>query len=136
MKVGTFLAATGIIGVLFGLEFLLAPEFASRQYAPANGVALDPRSIMTVRFFGGALLAWGLIAWFSRHTRDAVAVKAVLLGSLIGDVIGAVLALWARLSGVQNDMAWMSVLIYGAIAAGSAYFLLAHRAPDSPAGAT
>ena len=42
MKLSTFLAITGGVGVLFGLEFLLLPAFGLQQY----GVPTDSHNLM------------------------------------------------------------------------------------------
>jgi hypothetical protein len=52
MKIATYLAIAGIVSLLFGLEFLLAPEFSVKQY----GVPADPHVLMLGRYFGGTLL--------------------------------------------------------------------------------
>src|SRR4029453_4747069 len=109
MKLSTFLAITGGLGVLFGLEFLLLPGFGLPQY----GVPTEPHNLMQARFFGGTLLGWGLIAWLARRSRDDTALRAILQGSLVGHIIGAVLSAWAAVSGLENAMAWSSVAIYG-----------------------
>jgi hypothetical protein len=119
MKLRTFLAIMGGLGVLFGLEFLLVPGFGLPQY----GVPADPHNLMQARFFGGTLLAWGLVSWLARGCRDDTAVRAILQGSLVGHLLGAILSAWAAVSGLENAMAWSSVAIYGLLAAGCLYFL-------------
>jgi len=129
MKLSTFLAITGGLGVLFGLEFLLLPAFGLQQY----GVPTDSHNLMQARYFGGTLLAWGLVIWLARRSHDDTALRAILQGSLVGHLIGAITSVWAAVSGLENAMAWSSVAIYGLLGAGCVYFLVspAHRA--SPA---
>jgi hypothetical protein len=119
MKIATYLAIAGIVSLLFGLEFLLAPEFSVKQY----GVPADPHVLMLGRYFGGTLLTYGLIFWFARSTRDDVALRALLIGAVVGNLLGVVISAWAGLAALQNAMAWFSVAIYGVLLLGAAYFL-------------
>jgi hypothetical protein len=61
MKLSSFLAVSGAIGILFGLEFLLVPGFALPQY----GMPTEPHNLLQARYFGASLLPWSLIAWLS-----------------------------------------------------------------------
>ena len=119
MKLAAFLGLAGALGVLFGLEFLLIPEMALAQY----GVPTEPHNLMQARYFGSTLLAFGLVLWLARATLDDVARRALLLASVIGNLIGLVLSIWSRLDGLQGVLAWLSVGIYGALLLGSLYFL-------------
>lgn len=119
MKVSAYLAISGVLAVLFGLVFLLAPEFSGEQY----GIPANPHAAMLARYFGSTLLAYGLIFWSARGTRDDLALRALLLGAVVGNVIGLVVSAWTALTGLQNAMAWSSVAIYGVLLLGAAYFL-------------
>ena len=119
MKVATFLAVAGGIGVLFGLEFLLVPAFALGQY----GVPTEPHNLMQARYFGATLLAFSLILLLARHTRDDAALRAILQGSVVGNALGAGISVWAVTTGLQNAMAWVSVTTYLVICLASVYYL-------------
>jgi hypothetical protein len=66
-----------------------------------------------------------LILWFAKDFRDEAAVRAVLLGGLIGDVVNLVVATMGTLSGTSNALGWSTVLIYLYGMLGSGYFLVA-----------
>jgi len=119
MKLGTFFAITGLIGVLFGLQFLLVPGFALKQYA----IPTDPHSLMQARYFGATLLPYGLLVWLARRTRDDGALRAILQANVVAYSLGCVISGWAAVTGLQNQMAWSSVVIYGLFLLGSLYFL-------------
>ena len=119
MKIGTYLSISGILSLIFGLEFLLLPEFSVKQY----GVPAEPHLLMLGRYFGGTLVAYGVIFWLARSTRDQVALRALLLGAVVGNFIGLLISVWAWFAGLQNAMAWSSVVIYGLLLVGAAYFL-------------
>ena len=122
MKREMFFAIFGVLGVLFGLGFLLAPEMSLRAY----GVPTDPHNLMQSRYFGSVLLGFGLVSFLARETQDPKAIRALLVGGLVGNLIGA--AISASAAGhLQNGLAWVSVAIYVALAAGGAYYLLLAR---------
>ncbi len=119
MKLSGLFALTGVLGVLFGLEFLLIPEMALQQY----GVPTEPHNLMQARYFGSTLLAYGLIFWLLRGTRDDATRRALLLVGVVGNLIALILSLWSRLDGLQGMLAWLSVAIYGVLLLGSLNFL-------------
>ena len=120
MKLAAFLGLAGAIGILFGLEFLLIPELALSQY----GVPTEPHNQMQARYFGSGLLAFGLVLWLARQTQDAIARRALLVASIIGNGVGLLLSLWSRMQGLQGPLAWLGAGIYGALLLGASYFLL------------
>ncbi len=121
MKLATYLAIAGAVAVLLGLEFLLVPGFGLRQYA----IPTEPHNLMQARYFGAMVLAFGLVVWLARGTRDDVAVYAPFWqASIVGNVLGAGISVWAALTGLQNEMVWSSVAIYGLFSLASLYYLL------------
>ncbi len=119
MKIATYLAIAGAVSVLFGLEFLLAPGFALKQYA----VATEPQNLMQARYFGSALLAFGLVVWLARRTRDDLALRAILQAGVVGNVVGGAISVWAAMTGLQNQMVWGSVAIYVVFSLASIFYL-------------
>jgi hypothetical protein len=120
MKLPAFLGLAGAIAILFGLEFLLIPELALSQY----GVPTEAHNLMQARYFGGTLLAYGLIYWLGRKATDDTTRRALLIAGAIGNLIGLVLSLWSRSAGLQGVLAWLATGIYAALLLGSLYFLL------------
>lgn len=118
MKRELFFAIQGVVAVLFGLGFVLMPEMSLRTY----GVPTEPHNLMQSRYFGSALLAVGLISWLARDTQDAAAIRALLVGGMVGNAIGGIISAMAA-GTLQNGMAWMSVVLYAAFVAAGAYFL-------------
>ena len=124
MKREMFFAISGVVGVLFGLGFLLMPDMSLRTY----GVPTDPHNLMQSRYFGAELLAVGLIYFLGRDTQDPKAVRAMLVAGLVTNTIGAAISVYAA-GGLQNGMAWMSVAIYTVFALAAAYYLFAGKEP-------
>ncbi len=131
MKLSTYLTITGVLGMLFGVCFLLVPQIT----LPLYGMPADPHTLMLNRYFGATLGWLGLMVWLARHVRDGAAIRAILQGSAIGNVVGALLSVWAALSGLQNAMAWTSVAIYTLLLLGALYFLASPERSGSAARA-
>ncbi len=120
MKLRAFLGLAGAMAILFGLEFLLIPELALSQY----GVPTEPHNLMQARYFGGTMLAFGLVYWLARQSTDDTTRRALLLAGVVGNLIGLALSLWSRRAGLQGALAWLGAGIYAALLLGSLYFLL------------
>lgn len=122
MKRELFFTIVGIVGALFGLGFLLFPELSLRTY----GVPTDPHNLMQSRYFGSALLGLGLVYLLARDTRDPLAVRALLVTAVVSNTVGAWLSASAAGS-LQNQVAWLSVVIYVGFAAAAACYLMAGK---------
>jgi hypothetical protein len=119
MKLKTYFAIAGVVAILFGVEFLLVPGYGLRQY----GVPTDPHNVMQAMYFGATLLTYGLVVWLARGTCEEIAQRAILVASVVGNFAGVVVSAWAAVSGLQNAMAWSSVVIYALFVLGAVYFL-------------
>lgn len=120
MKLNTYLTIAGALGILFGVTFLLAPQIT----LPLYGMPADPHTVLLTRYFG-ATLAWvGLFSWLARNVRDGAALRAILQASVLGNLAGALISIWAALSGLQNAMGWSSVVIYVLLLLGALYFVV------------
>jgi uncharacterized membrane protein len=121
MTLRSFFTILAVLSFLFGVGFVLAPGQVLANY----GIETSPALALVGRLFGGVLLTLSAILWFARDFRDAAAVRAVLLGALLGDVINLVVATMGTLSGTSNALGWSTVVIYLYGALGSGYFLTA-----------
>ena len=121
MTLRSFFTILAVLSFLFGVGFVLAPGQVLANY----GIEYSPSLALVGRLFGGLLLTLSVILWFAKDFRDEPAVRAVLLGALIGDVVNLVVATMGTLSGTSNALGWSTVLIYLFGAVGSGYFLIA-----------
>ena len=108
IRLKRFLAIAAIITLLNGVSYALVPNVLLPNYgiAPSAGAAFG------FRLFGAALLTFGLILWFVRESSDWAAIRAVLIGASVGNVVGAVISLWAIFNGVVNGAGWLFVVTY------------------------
>lgn len=121
MTLRSFFTILAVLSFLFGIGFVLAPSQVLANY----GIETTPALALMGRLFGGALLTLGVILWFARDFRDEAAVRAVLLGALLGDVVNLVVATMGTVAGTSNALGWSTVVIYLYGTLGSGYFLSA-----------
>ncbi len=119
MSIKTFFTIISVIGIVFGLGYLLAPA----QIAPVFGWNVTPDVLLAQRFLGAHLLAWALIGWFARDDHDAPLLRGVLIAGAVGFPAGLVVTVVGIRSGVINALSWPIAAAYLFGAGGSAYFL-------------
>jgi hypothetical protein len=119
MNAKLYLTIFAIIAVLYGIAFELIPESVAALY----GAPPDPHVILNARFFGSTLLALSVIAWFAKDFRDRDAVRGVLIGAAVGDVVGGLVNIWATIQGLLNGLAWSSTILYVLLLLGALYCL-------------
>jgi len=119
MTLKTLMTIKAAIVVVFGIGFVLIPETIMSYY----DVRLNPGGAVMTQYFGAAFILLGIILWFARNaSRSDVALKAIILAVVVGDVIGFIVALMAQLDGVMNGLGWTSVALYLIFALGFGYF--------------
>jgi hypothetical protein len=118
MKLSNLFIFNAVVALPFGLGFLLAPGLMASLYQ----VETSPSANLVGQFFGVSLIAIGLVTWLARYVTDADAEKAIVLGLMISDVLGLIVALMGMVNGVLNALGWLSVAIYLVLSAGYAYF--------------
>jgi uncharacterized membrane protein YfcA len=119
MDTRLYLTIAGIAAIVFGIGFVLMPAMLLALY----GESTPPNAVLNIQFFGSSLIGVGVIAWFAKDARDSLALRAVLTGLLIGDVVGLGVNLWGTFSGVLNALAWSTTVLYVLLIAGAAYCL-------------
>ena len=117
MNIRTFLIITAVVALVYGLGLLLMPVFMASTY----GVGTSASEILLARFFGVELLIVGLIGWLAKDLPFS-SLRPIITASLIGDIVGAIVALLGTLSGVMNTVGWSAFGIYLLIGLGFAYF--------------
>lgn len=116
MNTRTLLTASAVVALVFALGLLLMPAFMGNLY----GLGSSPVQTLLARFFGTGLLAVGLINWFAKDMDYAV-LRPIILGNLIGDAVGLIVALMGTLGTVMNATGWLTVVLYLIFTAGFGY---------------
>jgi hypothetical protein len=119
MPLRTLLLIAGLLALVFGLGFLLAP----RPMLALYGVQGDPPVVLLSRFFGSALVQIGLVLYLIRDVADPRTQRGVVLGSFLGSLAGFVVALTGQFWGLVNEFGWTTVAIYGLLLLGYGSFV-------------
>jgi hypothetical protein len=124
MRLRSLLLLAGVIALVFGLAFLLAP----RAMLPLYGVAVEPGIVLMSRFFGAALVQLGVVLYLIRDVGDLRTQRGVVIGSFLGSIAGLVVALTGQFWGVVNQFGWSTVAIYGLLTLGYGSFMFGRPA--------
>src|SRR5258705_5783006 len=100
MTIRMFFTVLAVLSFLFGIGFVLAPDQVLANY----GIEHSPALALLGRLFGGALLTLGVILWLARDFRDEAAVRALLIGGLVGDVLNLLAQQMGLVSGTTNAL--------------------------------
>lgn len=118
MKRSRFLVIASVLGLLFGMAFVLAPA----QLVSFYGMTLDPAGQWIGRFLGAQLVGVAVITWLVRNVPAGGALSAVMIGNLVATTIALVIAVLQGVSGIGNVMVWSTAVVYAFLAAGFGYF--------------
>ena len=118
-----YLKISAVVAVIYGIAGVLLTSFLLSNY----GISIDAAAILMSRFFGVTLIAWGIALWLISDSTDWVALRAVLVASVIGDAIGVIVSILGTVAGTMNAMGWSAVLIYAVLGLAALYFLVSGR---------
>lgn len=119
MNLKNLFMINAVVALFFGVVMVLFPAQTLDQY----GLILIPASgILMARFFGGALLGIGVISWLVKDAGASEARDAAVLGFIVADVAGFIVALMAQMEGTTNALGWTTVALYLLLGLGFAYF--------------
>jgi hypothetical protein len=115
----TILVASAGVYAVLGLAFLLAAGLVLPLY---GGMSMEPP---TERFLGAMLIGFAVVGWFARNASDGPALRAIVLGNLVANAIGIVVALLAVTVTGASAFGWSTVAISLLLALGYGYVLIA-----------
>ena len=114
MKLNAFMTITALVALIFGLGFILVPDFTIGLY----GNTLGEVGVFVARYFGAALLGYAFLAWYNRNAAS----KGVLGGFFAAMVLGLAVSLYDAFAGVHNTLVWLNVAVYFLLAVGFGNF--------------
>jgi hypothetical protein len=114
MKLNSLMIITAIVALIFGLGFMLVPLQSISLY----GNTLEGAGVFVARYFGAALIGYGILAWFNRNTAS----RQVTMGFFAAMVLGFLVALYDAIYGTHNGLVWLNVAIYLLLGIGFGYF--------------
>jgi uncharacterized PurR-regulated membrane protein YhhQ (DUF165 family) len=118
MKLSTLFTIHSIVGIIFGLAYVIAPQESISYYGKQFGEA----GIVIARLLGAAFINYGVIAWLARKAEDSKARQAIILGFFISLVIAFIISLVTMLTGRWSAINWSTVAIYFLLSLGYGYF--------------
>lgn len=118
MKLKTLMVITSIVGLLFGLSFFFAPAWTESSY----GVNLGIGGQYIARILGSALLSFAVLFWLSRNAPNSPARHTIVISAFVLMALGFALSIYDRVLGIENALAWSTVLIYLLLSIGYGYF--------------
>lgn len=124
MKIRTWLLIKAWVDIITGLGFLILPV----QAVGALGVATDEAGLAVARFFGQAMFLMGLMLWMVRNVHEPRSQKAIASAVVVGDGVGAIVALRTTMVGTINAFGWVIMAVYIILAIGFA--LTIYRIPE------
>jgi hypothetical protein len=120
MKLKHLLSANAIIGLVYGIPFVVAADPSMKIY----GLSMCQDGLSMVRYFGGSLVFTGILAWLFRNVEDAGSQRAICLGYAIGCFIGCGVALYNQFAFLMINLVWLTVALYLLFGLGYCYFLV------------
>ena len=107
-----------LLNASFGIGLLLMPQMMIDTYA-VNKTAVTDAFDFVARSYGTALMGLGVAAYLMRNAQPSLARYAFLLATCVTGVLVTIIHLRAIFQGVQNNMAWLTVLLLVVVTAWS-----------------
>ena len=110
-----------LVVLVFGVGYLLVPTMVLKQFGTETTVPVQ----MVARFFGSAMLALGLLLWFSKDISDENVQRNFGYALLASSVIGLILAVYGSASShaVIRTNAWLPIVLYALFGLGYGYLV-------------
>lgn len=118
MKLKTYLTITSVVLGLFGLSMMLN----SANMAKGFGLPLDDLGRVLFRDLGATLIGVAVINWIARTVKDPAALRAILGGNLVAQILGVIVNVADISQGYLGSSGWSGVVLHAVLAAGFAYY--------------
>ena len=119
-----------VLSALFGLALLFAPNALLAAY---KADPMNAPGVYNSMLYGGCLIALAVMNWNASRA-SAMEARHVILGTLVANAIGFVVALTRQLSDASvPPAAWFNVALFLVLAALYGYLQFARAPAASPA---
>lgn len=118
MKLRHLFTINIFFAVSIGGACALFPRFVFSLY----GLVADEAGIWVTRLVGGSILGFATLMWFGRQTNSVETKRAIALALFVQDTIGLIASLEMQMTGKVNWFGWPSLVLYGVLALGYAWF--------------
>jgi len=119
MNIRAMLTVNTLLGLFFGIGFLLLPGFV----LPTFGMSANPATMLMTQLLGAALIGLSVAVWLVKDGSLTPQVRAIVIGLLIFNVLGFIVSLLAVLTGVTNAVGWILPAAFLIEALPRVYFL-------------
>lgn len=115
MKFKTLFIATIVVYFVFGLAFLLLPEFAIMRFSSDSVIPISTQFI--VRWWGAAFLGLGATLLFAlKSSPDSIALRALFIGHFIHLALGFLVTIADLIWSSPKPTMWVIVVLFGVFA--------------------
>jgi hypothetical protein len=108
MKLKTLFTIYALVGIIFGLAFLLVPDQAISSYGESLG---DPGRNVT-RYLGATFIGLSILAWTVRNETKGQGLWSIVLGFFVASAIGLVVSIFDVMDAEGNVLDWLTVVLY------------------------
>ena len=110
-----------IAALIFGLVFLFVPVMMLELLGAETYVV----AVLLARFFGTAMIGFGLLLWFTKDVTDEAMQKWMAISMFICAMLGLILSVIgvSPASGVIRSNGWVTIVGYLLFTLGYAYLL-------------
>jgi hypothetical protein len=122
MTLKAALTVSAIYLAFLGVGFMFAPREIGVGAVPADP---SPALIAYLRIFGGPCLGIAVLNWLARDAEPSTALRAVILGNVVGFGCVAAMDVWGVFGGGARPVAKVFLVVHLAMTLG---FVLAWRA--------
>lgn len=107
-----------IVGVIFGLTYLLAAEWF------VGMVGMPATTASAYRVIGAAILGFTASSWWAYHETEWARVRIVTEMEIVWTVLGALATLWGILFSGLPALAWLNVILLALFALAFGYYYM------------
>ena len=104
----SLLSIIAVIGVVFGLVFLIFPQAIMRIYE----LNTDDVGYLMASFFGGSLVAFSILLWLARKFKDQDVRRQVMLVLFISLILGTILSFSGWTYGMGNIIGLIPAILF------------------------
>ena len=123
MKLKTLFTLYAVVGIIFGVGFLLFPD----QLVSSYGESLGDAGTNVARYLGATFIGISVLTWSVRNAPPGEARRGIVLGFFVANAIGLIASVVDALDAEGNELDWLTVAIYLIFFVGFGYFRFGKR---------
>lgn len=125
MNVKNFLTLAGLLSLVYGLWYFLAPQNAADVYG--YGAVTTELSTLLVQFFGITFFAAGVMCLVARDAQKSPGRTGVLSFLMVSQLLFLYLNVRTMMAGGEGNMNYVDLAVNAVIGLGALYFIVRDR---------